>query len=334
MLTFNDYLGFLFIGDPHLWSKSPGKRLDSSFMYTVLKKLEQAKQIAMERKLYPVILGDLFHEDSDHDPLMIVELMKILKEFPHPPTTIVGNHEKKQTVLTDDVAISIIKTANLLYTIEKNQIFAKFSFNGNDYYLGGTPYGQKIISDVSQVVSKKDAEKIKNIIWITHHDLAFNDTYPGAQPVQEIKGCFMAINGHIHQTKKPIKKGDTTWYNPGNITRLSTDCDEHIPSVWEWKPELKELNQIPLVFEKNIFNKVGQQIEATVKTPKMNSTYSTSEFVAMLAQHTNNKEQNRTSDGAYIKDNITALGQALGVDQEFIAEINSFAEDSILELDK
>jgi len=329
MLTLNDYSGILFIGDPHLWSKSPGKRLDPSFTLTVLNKIEQAIIIANEQNLYPFFLGDLFHDDDDNDTLMLVLLTKILKKAKFPPATLVGNHEKTQTTLTDDTPLALLREAGVIHTVEKNEIFAKFTINGQAFYLGGTPYGQKIPTDVASLLDKKESKNKDSIIWTTHADFAFGKTYPGSIPLPEIKNCFMSINGHIHDTKKSIAVGKTKWWNPGNITRMSIDQKDHIPQVWKWTPELgNELLPIPLVYEKNIFNLLGTQIEATEKAPQEFEPIKISSFVNLLKQN-ELPTQKTTDDGAYIKDSILALAHATNLEADLLSEILNIAEDSI-----
>ncbi len=52
--------GFLFIGDPHLDIKKPGRRLDENFAETVLGKIDFCINYANDHDLVPVFLGDLF----------------------------------------------------------------------------------------------------------------------------------------------------------------------------------------------------------------------------------------------------------------------------------
>ena len=333
MLKFKGYDGFLFVGDPHLWSKGPGKRLDRDiFTSIVLNKLEQAVDIALKNNLYLIILGDLFHVHTENDIDMLTKLVRILKKLKDPCVTVEGNHEKSQTKLSDDVATSLLRDAGVLYTLEKSQIWAKFTFKDNsECYLGSTPYGDKLPTEVNLPTSEKN--KDTPIIWLSHHDLDFGDTYPGVIPVKEIKGVNMLVNGHIHKTKKPLTIGKMKAHNPGNITRLSTDCKDHIPSVWQWKPEQDfELEPIDLVFEKNVFDLVGKQIEAT-ENPTMVTEEITpqlaSKFVEKMHQHMQERDPRKTDDGVYVKENIKALAKAMNLDAEFMEDIISIADDTL-----
>src|SRR5690606_30464477 len=85
--------GFLFIGDPHVSSVRPGRRTDD-YASSVLGKLEQAALIAHERRLVPVILGDLIHRDNESSVALITRLMAVLAKFPCVPLVLEGNHGK------------------------------------------------------------------------------------------------------------------------------------------------------------------------------------------------------------------------------------------------
>lgn len=332
MLKFKNYNGLLFVGDPHLWSKGPGKRLDKDiFSQVVLNKIEQAVDIAIKEKLYLIFLGDLFHVHNENNIDMLTKLTRILKKLPEPCASIEGNHEKSQTKLSDDVALSLLREAGVLYTLEKSSLWGKFTFNDNSIvYVGSTPYGERLPTQVSLPTSEKDNAPI---IWLSHHDLDFGESYPGVIPVKEIKGVSMLVNGHIHKTKKSIQVGAMKAHNPGNITRLSTDCHDHVPAVWKWTSEQNfDLEPIDLIYEKYVFDFTGKQIEIE-ETPNQVETdltpQQTSKFVEKMQQQALEYDPNKTDDGAYLKDNIKALAKAMNLDDEFITDMIGIADESL-----
>lgn len=334
MLNFKKYNGLLFVGDPHLWSSAPGKRLDQkTFTSTILYKIEQAVDIAIKENLYLIFLGDLFHVSDECNIDMLTKLMRILRKLPEPCATVEGNHEKSQLKLSDDVALSLFRESGVINTIEKSALWAKFSFNdGTEAYIGATPHGEKLPTEVN-LPSRENDTNIP-IIWLSHHDLDFGDTYPGAVPIKEIKGVNMLVNGHIHKTKKPMRYGKMMAHNPGNITRLSTDCKDHVPSVWKWTASQGfDLEPIDLIFEKNIFNLVGKQIEVQIVDPvtivEEVTPQQTSRFVEKMQQFHEEHEPSKTNDGVYLKENIKALAKALQLDDEFTNDIIAIADESI-----
>lgn len=334
MLEFKGYRGLLFVGDPHLWSRAPGERLDQDglFTQTVLNKIEQAVNIAIKENLYLIFLGDLFHKENESNVDLFTKLIRILRKLPEAPATVEGNHEKSQLKLSDDVALSMLREAGVIYTMEKNELWGKFVFTDNTQcYVGATPYGEKIPQEAS-IPAKEKAPDNTPIIWLTHHDLDFGDSYPGVIAVKEIKGVSMLVNGHIHKTKKSLTLGKMRAHNPGNITRLSKDCHDHVPSVWQWLPTQNfELEPIVLSYQKDIFKRV-EEIKVIVSPEQVVDEITpqqTIQFVEKMHQHMQSHDPAKTDDGVHVKNNIRALAKAMNLDDEFTQEILSLADESI-----
>jgi predicted phosphodiesterase len=332
MLKYKGYKGILFVGDPHLWSKKPGKRIDADFTATVLDKINQAVEIALKENLYLVILGDLFHVDDENNIEMLTRLTRILKKLKDPCASVEGNHEKSQTSLSDDVAMSLLREAGVINTLEKNGLAIELPIDDKTILIGSTPYGSDV-PDAANIPAKY-ANSDPFIVWLTHHNLDFGESYPGVVPVTEIKNVSMLVNGHIHKTKKPKKVGNMMAHNPGNITRLSTDCADHVPAVWKWVPEQgQELEPIALKFHKEVFTMIGKQIEVDVApimvkeeiTPK-----ETSQFVEKMEQQLL-ADQDKTDDGEHIKQSIKALAMAMRLDNEFVKDLIDIAEETLKE---
>lgn len=332
MLEFNKYSGLLFVGDPHVWSKIPDKRLDKSYTATILAKLDEAVSIAIKNNLYLIILGDLFHKQEENNIDMLTKLTRILRKLPEPCATVEGNHEKSQLKLSDDVALSLLREAGVIYTMEKNELWGKFNLaDGSAVYVGATPYGEKIPK--SAVVPAKEPNKDIPIIWLSHHDLDFGSTYPGAIPIEEIKGVSMLVNGHVHGTKKPLTFGGMRAHNPGNISRLSTDMENHIPAVWKWLPEQKfELEPITLTYHKQVFNLIGKQVEVEqlpAKVEEVVTPQQVSQFVEKMEQQAAIYDPAKTDDGIHVKESIQALAKAMNLDDEFMTEMLIIHEETM-----
>lgn len=322
------YNGILFVGDPHLWSKKPGKRLDDDFTSIVLDKISQSVDIALKENLYLVILGDLFHVDDESNIEMLTKLIRILRRLKDPCASVEGNHEKSQTNLSDDVAMSLLREAGVVNTLEKNGFHIHLIIDEKNILIGSTPYGSKIPEEVKLPSKIEEAFTI----WLTHENLDFGESYPGVIPIKEIRGISMLVNGHIHKTKKSKLYGGMMAHNPGNITRLSTDCAEHIPSVWKWVPSSGNmLEQIPLRFRKEVFSLIGKQIEVDVAPSTIKdemTAQQTSQFVKKMEQQLL-EEQDRTDDGEYIKQSIRALALAMQVDEEFTKDILDLTDETL-----
>lgn len=310
--------GILFIGDPHCWSKKPGRRRDSNFSDTVLGKIEQASKICVKKNLFPIFLGDLFHKDDEHDITMLVKISRILKKFPYGAIIIDGNHDKKDATLNDSNALTLLDVNDRIKIINGSNPYGVLELKHNKaihkVIIGGSSYGEHIPSNYKEAFGEERREDIDTALWLTHEDLDFDGSYFGAIPIRPISDVEMVVNGHIHATKKPVKSGETVYYNPGNITRLSIDQIDHVPSVWEWNPfEIKKTNSasgvevtellqhvLEHVPSEDIFNFEGRHTKDTSSLVILPEDQS-SAFVKMAAL---DEEKERSDDGIYTEQNI------------------------------
>lgn len=323
--------GFLFIGDPHVWSKQPGRRRDEIFINTIMDKLHQAADIANEHDLWPMILGDLMHDDSDHKVSTLIKLSRALQRFDRRPACLVGNHDKDEIYLSEENALLLLGVTNQLDLIDRNEIWGIVDIVGPNgatkkVAVGGTPYGGEIPEDLGKFLNtgKKSVHSalgVDQVIWMTHEDLAFSGAYPTALPIREIKGVDLAFNGHMHGTTLPQKAGMTAWYNPGNITRMSVDMIHHVPSVWSWGPfedQLMKTQQgldVPLIKQHVLVYRPGVEIfslegrHATSILPDEMETVesllqaerTTSAFAEKLLV---DRDLSRTDDGTYTRESL------------------------------
>lgn len=333
MIKLKGYKGFLFVGDPHLWSKKPGKRLDSDFTAVVLDKIDQAVKIAIAQNLYLIFLGDLFDKSDECNIGMLTKLTRILKQHNEAYATVEGNHERQQVSITDEVALALMSEAGIIKVMEKNGWWGSLQIGEKHVLLGSTPNSSKIPREVT--LPKGFEDKNPFVIWLTHHNLGFGDTYPGVEEIHEIRGVDVLINGHIHQTKKPVIKGMMKAYNPGNITRVSKDCAEHIPAVWKWTPEQgREIEPIPLIYKKSIFM-IENQIKVEVDIPVVSVDMTPQQklmFVEGLEEQLN-QDHVKTDDGEELKIQIKAMAKALDSTEEIRDMLLMFADEA-LKIDK
>lgn len=311
--------GLLFIGDPHVWSKKPGRRLDEDFCGTVCSKLDESCSIAMEKRLLPMILGDLFEDEEDSDLRMLTMVVRALGKSPRRPLCIVGNHEKTQFYLTDDTALAMLRESKALDTIERTGIRKVFWCEGKKVGLGGTPYGQDLPEDMSQA---REELGLDWLVWVSHHDLAFNGAYPGAQLIREIKGVDILVNGHMHKTTAPVVVGNMVAFNPGNITRMSADCRDQEPAVWEWRPSFgKELRKIALQHTKGVFDISGLMVEPEFvgkEDAKLVREMAQSRFAERLRQQ-QDEDHDKTDDAVRLKEDMDGLFEEMRSNEQLKA---------------
>ncbi len=229
--------GLFLIADPHVADMSPGQRLPG-YREQVMVKMRACLDRAAQTNLLPVFLGDLFNWPRDNSNGLIVELIELFREVR--PWVLVGNHDKYQARLTDDVSIAVLEAAGVVRLMKSA---------GPQFELQ-TPYGTALICaypDGTKIPSvfERDENTPGKVIFLTHHNIQFPEFLDRAQRIKEIKGVDWLINGHIHRPQLTITKGQTTWANPGNITRLtfSRRSKEREPAAAQWTWECKKLKR-------------------------------------------------------------------------------------------
>lgn len=305
--TVTGFNGFLFIGDPHLDSRRIGRRMDNC-MESALGKLTEAAEICTEKRLYPVILGDLIHRSGESSMKLLNKLLRVLALFPATPICLGGNHGREQTALTDNDMESVLSEVKALILIEETGPIGKFDFQGQTVVLHGFPY---FSTHEKQTPFKKRVEAVKGInIGISHEDLAFDSAYPTARKLAEIGNMQHMVNGHMHRTMKSIKVGETTWHNPGNIENLSVDLAEQKPAVWEYRPGMDLLEPHYLDNSTQQFDLTGRQVNAATSEQAVEANQTkvreTGAFAKSLKALTS-ASADATDDGEVLKEDVKTV---------------------------
>ena len=118
--------GLLFIGDPHFWSKTPGRRLDN-YKQTILNKLTEAINYANENNLLIICLGDLFERPDDNNIEALTDLIEVLKKSKYKIITAVGNHDINEYKLTKNNPLKMLEMANVIELMEDNGFYYNIS---------------------------------------------------------------------------------------------------------------------------------------------------------------------------------------------------------------
>lgn len=305
--------GLLFIGDPQMSCVTPGRRLESDFLPVTLDKLKQCREIAEKKNLFIVFLGDMFENPAAKKAKtnkVVENTNRMLAGYAQamdfrPAVTVPGNHDKEEVKLTEGTTLATMRSLGLIDVIEPGGPYAIVEIQGQKIGLGGTPYGEDIPKDVRGIFG----ETVDKVVWITHSQFQFDIVNRFLPEIFEIKGCDVVVNGHDHTTQKPKTAGQTQWFNPGNITRLSVDMVDHVPSSWEWNPLMppKHLQQHVLKYAKVAFSLEGLQVPADHKAATASEARrSKSLFAEMLLSDNNNNgaEMDRTASGDLLAEDI------------------------------
>lgn len=296
---YQGFSGFLFIGDPHVSSTRIGRRKDD-YTASVLGKLERCAEICRERNLIPVCLGDLFHKNHDSEIRTLNRLARVLKRFPAPMVTLWGNHDMGQAAPSDEDVLTLLNETGLVALTGVGEV-GVFQLGAQPVRLWACPYGEPIPSALPSA-------EVPTVL-LTHHDLAFGGSYPGAAPLHDIANCDMVVNGHMHDTKPSLKTGRTHWHNPGNIEPLSVDLAGHLPRVWEWGPEqgTAKLTGIDLPHATDVFDMAGLQVSAASEAAVLAALPpQESSFAKLLSAQAEN-EAARTDDGTVLREDLETV---------------------------
>lgn len=323
--------GLMFIGDPHIWSHRPGRRRDESYLDTIINKMFAAARISNETGTWPLILGDLFDKARDHEPSMLIALTEALQAFERKPMTLVGNHDKHEKRLTNKNALRLLEVTQQLYVLDEPGLWATLDLTLENQkqrvLIGGTPYGAPLSNTLASMAkiegtSTEDirkANQVEHVVWLTHDDLAFEGAYPNAQALIEIEGIDILVNGHMHATKKPVKMGQTAYYNPGNISRMSVDMADHIPRVWTWTPfnnpgmPSAQGLMIPQIKGHELPHKPGVEIfdfEGRHAQPAMILPTQSEELSAFVQLIKNEKSTERTDEAILIQNSLAQVWES------------------------
>jgi hypothetical protein len=286
----------------------------------VVGKLAQAIAIANEERLVPIILGDLLDTGNECDIRLLTCLTRCLRAAWITPWYLLGNHtltigrRATHQALSDDHTLSLLLEAGTVRRLsDTGRPCLLTDTPGGSVVIGGIGWGRKIPAQADEAWAPLQGA-IK--VLVTHHDLAFpGAAIPKALALTRVVGIDLVVNGHMHDTLLPRRVGNTWYFNPGNITRMSIDLEGHIPSVFSLVPGRADvadehlahplpfgLRRHVLTHRTAIFDHTGRRIDAVA--PSAMPEPRESSFVNLLRQEA---ELPRTADGSVFLEEMRAV---------------------------
>nr|WP_321259790.1 metallophosphoesterase [uncultured Pseudodesulfovibrio sp.] len=239
--------GLFFIADPHLADHPPGQRLDG-YLDQIMNKVEACLDQAEALGMVPVLLGDLFHWPRDNSNKMLVELIRIFgaRTGDSAVWALVGNHDKYQSRFTEDVTLAVLEAAGVIRLMKESSPQFILETDDEQVLVCASPDGTPLPKKYDRQPDDPDT-----VIWLTHHNIQFPEFIDRAYTIKELPGIDWLVNGHIHRPQITITKGQTTWANPGNITRLTFTrrSMEREPAAAIWTPGCDDLEKWVVPFE-------------------------------------------------------------------------------------
>lgn len=305
------YDGVLFIGDTHIHER-PGRRIDD-YATAIFGKVDQSADIAVERNLFPVHLGDLYHRARENSLVLLARTRTSLSRYPLPAglglPIVSGSHDTVETSLTDKDALQLLASFGLVFPMDKpGKVLTLVLTSGERVGLWATPAGFRVPDRI-------EAEPDTRNIMVTHHDFDFNGLYPDAHELHEIEGCDLMVNGHMHKATSMVLKGRTACHNPGSLARVKVDERAHKPVVSVWTPAHGvSLEAVPLIVADNVFDLTGKEVYAaddrTLKAD-LPKGLRLSSFAAKL-RATESLEAGRTNDGSVMVEELDSYFNLFG----------------------
>jgi len=290
--------GLFFIADPHLADTPPGQRLDG-YLDQIMSKLEICLDRAEELGMVPVILGDLFHWPRDNSNKMLVELIRIFgsRTGESKVWVLVGNHDKYQSRFTQDVSLAVLEAAGVVNLMKEDGPQFILETKNGSALVCATPDGMSLPKKYDRQPGDPET-----VVWLTHHNIQFPEFIDRAYSIKELPGIDWLVNGHIHRPQQTITKGQTTWTNPGNITRLTFTRRSMVrePAAAIWTPGCEELEKWVVPFE--TFDKVFPDQELP---PEEQETEGESKFIQGLERLAWQRTHEGTGLKQFLTDNLT-----------------------------
>jgi predicted phosphodiesterase len=297
-----------FIGDLHLASKKPGRRLDD-YSQTIINKLKQIETKCIANKAQPVLVGDVFHRGDENNLVFLNELFSFFANSPLTWLSNCGNHDiNNGTRLDDKHALSLFLKANLIKVFTTIETYPILLVNENiqqQINLTFVPWTEEI------PLSLPEKENDSVNFLITHHDISFDgNSYPELIDPVVINNCNFLINGHIHKEYPPIEltkeEEKTTWINVGSIARVAINEMKNKPFVLFY--DVKDgFNKEYLEIEESVFDMTGYQVQQATEDELLSSGefVREKETVNLIYNAFDGMGARKTDDASVLKEFLT-----------------------------
>ena len=227
---------FLFFTDAHIRGNSPKSRMDN-FVETLKNKFMELVEVSNTEKVDAVLFGGDLFERPDVSLSVVKEFLSIIKKFPLPIYSVIGNHDVfgQNPEVVGKTMLGILEETGIIeFLTSTPKIFTNnqgkaIQITGGHYF-----YGVDDVNKESYIVKEKLADFS---IHIVHGFLLYRPFIKGIHHtlIDEISNKTKAditIAGHYHSGFGIKKFDDKYFINPGAISRVSSSISEidRIPS--------------------------------------------------------------------------------------------------------
>lgn len=187
---------------------------------SILNKLTQIYRYAKQQNFdFMLFGGDFFHTEKVMDLKIFVTVCEIMKDFGKPTYFIVGNHD----VYGNSLNYYKQSSLNFIATLIPEYFVPLFNnIELNDVIL----YGCHSYNDLEYTINNIERNNDKLQVLLDHH-MIYDKSIPNAQIVMPKQlgenNLDLILTGHVHLGYDIQRFGHTSYYNPGSLTRMSSD---------------------------------------------------------------------------------------------------------------
>lgn len=223
----------LFFTDAHGMSRKPSARLDD-YSEAILKKIEWIGEYSRENHIEAVLCGGDLLDSPDVSETFIRKMCMILKTFPCPIYTVIGNHDEygyspdtfNRTTLGVAEGVGVL---NRLY-LDKGQTIGDFSVTGQD-----SDFNLDKGKDNLYKYSRSYRNETKINVHIVHGMLVEKE-WPMVSCTtiddvsEDIPNADIILTGHEHTgfgvKEKNINGRKIIFCNPGSLGRVTSSTGD------------------------------------------------------------------------------------------------------------
>ncbi|OCL28042.1 metallophosphoesterase [Orenia metallireducens] len=246
----------LFLTDTHIRGTNPSRRLDD-FKETLLRKLEEVREIAIEEEVdYILHGGDLF-DRPDTAPSVVGEFVKLLRTYPKPIYIVAGNHDlyghNPQTL--PRTMLGLLIASGVVNLIPDKPILLDGE-SGITLQLSGRNFDYTLDNKDSNAYHVKKSSSADYAIHIVHGMLLDRPFFEsGFTLIEGVETeADITIAGHYHLGFGVREYKGRYFLNPGSLVRASAD--------------IKEINRTPQVAIIELKDEVNITLRKLKSAPK------------------------------------------------------------------
>jgi len=211
------------VNDPHLSDKPPLRRTPQ-YLEELFEKLYEIKGMADQYNVDALVIpGDLFHQKTAMrvSYFLTMRVLKWVADVDRPIFILPGNHD-----LTDNNLASLSRQPiGTLHFMPNVTFLGQYDVGFNGYHLWGVP-GVMTDFTVDRFMPKTPWQQT---IIVAHGPIVVDDkNYPyEVLRAKDIAGtAFLLLYGHFHTPIETTKIGNTTFVNPGALSRGTIGEDD------------------------------------------------------------------------------------------------------------